>query len=630
MPFKVTEFKEDFKRKDISKDRDAMQAFYERIFPINPNTKKATVPAQYQNALFGQYVEEQHIKEHNRRLKQLSIKFLHDSVLAPGASKDYAGGGEKIAKSKIWYRKNLYELTKALEFEVVVPQGDGASRRRVFSEVNTDSLKAKQLSGVMSTDGLLEECLKPENIKPKNIDMQEEKMGLNLDLKVHQSMQASWVIQKLLKDILNGDANRVHSPYIMDKGFGLKRAWEFTEKGDGPLGRRATPQALAAIKAKKDELCKEMGWEQDESKPGASNLLSIFLQQIESSNHTRHMLHLDEAVKGFLERLDVELSKVDEMDLEFGKVQELIGCQPQVLDLQKMAVGSRMRCILCGRKSELGHEDDGKDHCHTVGHQLRVFNGVFERNRAGEAKPSLKACDMISLYKPMKVNGRMKVWQDILTGQIAPANWEIHNKEHKHKEKAQKDFWREITQDKPVIDAFARHHGVTLRDANEALRPQKGLILIQLDSGRSMLGERWKTAVEGVAKLMRNVSDQMSKISSIEEKEFIRKNGPQVEAEKLRDWFETINDDFTEEHISAMMKLAARYAIQDKADGKTRYGVAEFCEAQRKKDLEDIDVVIMRFAWYADTVWRRPLSVPLDKEKIVRAGWMTWYEEAIK
>jgi hypothetical protein len=60
-----------------------------------------------------------------------------------------------------------------------------------------------------------------------------------------------------------------------------------------------------------------------------------------------------------------------------------------------------------------------------------VFNGVFEMNKAGEAKPSLKACDMISLHKPMKVNDKMQHWQDILKGQIAPANWEIHNRDHK-------------------------------------------------------------------------------------------------------------------------------------------------------------------------------------------------------
>jgi hypothetical protein len=130
------------------------------------------------------------------------------------------------------------------------------------------------------------------------------------------------------------------------------------------------------------------------------------------------------------------------------------------------------------------------------------------------------------------------------------------------------------------MDNFARTHGVTLKDANETMKTPKGLILIQLDSGRSMRGERWETAVSGVDKLMKNVSDQMSKISFAEEKSFIFKNGANVEGQKLKDWFETINDDFTDEHIDQMMALAAQYSIN--MNGKTQFKVAEFCKALRE------------------------------------------------
>ena len=61
----------------------------------------------------------------------------------------------------------------------VKPQGEEVARRCVFNEVNIDSVKG--ISGTKSTE-LFEECLKAENIICGELDMQEEKMGLNLDL----------------------------------------------------------------------------------------------------------------------------------------------------------------------------------------------------------------------------------------------------------------------------------------------------------------------------------------------------------------------------------------------------------------------------------------------------------------
>lgn len=60
----------------------------------------------------------------------------------------------------------------------------------------------------------LDACLKSKNIDCLELEVEEEEV--NIDHQKYQTIQASWAMQELLKNILCGDKDALHKPYWMD------------------------------------------------------------------------------------------------------------------------------------------------------------------------------------------------------------------------------------------------------------------------------------------------------------------------------------------------------------------------------------------------------------------------------
>lgn len=243
-----------------------------------------------------------------------------------------------------------------------------------------------------------------------------------------------------------------------------------------------------------------------------SSLAGLLLENIEKIN-LQPVLHIDQAFMGFVgtlreigEKIDSNVS-TERIDHTFFQV------DVKVSDLFAKAIGCRSCCPFCGRKcQETQHQAVVLKHnCDKVGHQLRIYRGGTYSNQEGDLYPSLSACDMLRQDKPLNLQGVRMLWQDILSSQLQPVNWQITyqgaNEALAAMKKEQENTWAEIGEEflkQPNAPADVIFYAGNVEE-EQAKNDQKILIVVVLDESTSMKGEKWEIATSGVKGLIKEI-----------------------------------------------------------------------------------------------------------------------------